>query len=369
MTALTALSGAAEKAQRRGPRVLIIRPSALGDVARTVPCLVSLRSAMPDAQIDWLVHEAFTEVVRYHPALDEVIVFPRSAFRGFLKTPFRAMAWTRELRRRNYDIVIDLQGLLRSAWITRRTRARTRVGYRNTQEPLAWLGYNRRLRVDAGRHAVDRMLALTEFAGYPIVPDMRLYIGPQDQQWLQDWQQHNGADAATDYICLAPTARWLCKCWPLEGYRQVADRLLREGMTQRIVIIAAPKERDSMKPLIEPLQQAHGEGAVMMPQTSVGQLMALLSRTKLLVCNDSGPLHLAVGFDRPIVAIFGPTDPALVGPYQRERCVVATDGVEPLKDPRRYYRSHANDQSLISKVAVEQAWRRVIEQIGPEAHT
>ena len=111
---------------RDGPRVLIIRPSALGDVARSVPVLATLRRAMPNARIDWLVHEGFADAIRHHPALDGVLPFPRKHFGALWRRPAAALdaaAWAADLRGRRYDIVFDFQGLARSGlFVWRRTR-------------------------------------------------------------------------------------------------------------------------------------------------------------------------------------------------------------------------------------------------------
>src|SRR6185369_11864763 len=160
---------------RMAERVLIIRPSALGDVARTVPALATLRAALPDAQIDWLVHDAFADAVRHHPMLKGVIEFPRQRFARFMRdraTTREVTAWARRLGDAKYDLVIDLQGLFRSGLMTRLTRAPRRVGFANARE-IGWLGYNRRHHVDRSLHTVDRMLVLLEAEGFAPVRDMR----------------------------------------------------------------------------------------------------------------------------------------------------------------------------------------------------
>lgn len=340
-------------------RVLIIRPSALGDVARTVPALRTLRKALPDARIDWVVNEGFVDAVRHHPSLNEVIPFPRRRFGAMLSSPAaarEARAWFARLRERHYDLVFDLQGLLRSGFLTWVTGAPRRVGFARAKE-FAWLGYNRRHRVDPELHTVDHMLALIEAEGFTLERDLRLHVGAEDRRWLAEFLAGHGL-AQGGFFTIAPTAQWLCKCWPIDRYAQVVRRLLQEGIAGKAaVILAAPHERAQVQPLIDAL----GPGApVHFPQTSVGQMMAILSRTKLLVCNDSAPLHIAVGFERPIVSIFGPTDPRRVGPYRRADAVVEP---EELVGVRRVdYRRQRDDQSVIARVPFEAVWARVLEQ-------
>src|SRR5690349_12966590 len=128
-------------------RILIVRPSALGDVCRTVPVLASLRRAFPKAAIDWVVQEEFIPAVAAHPAVSELISFPRSRFAHWWRSPGcwpEIWRWFRSIRRRKYDLVVDCQGLGRSGLITFESKARHRVGLRSARE-MAWLAYNHRV--------------------------------------------------------------------------------------------------------------------------------------------------------------------------------------------------------------------------------
>ncbi len=337
----------------RSPRILIVRPSALGDVARTVPALVSLRTAYPEARIDWLVAAPFADAVRHHPMLDGVVAFKRDRLGRFGWTPSgtrEGLALRRALRDGRYDAVYDLQGLARSGLFTWLTGAPRRVGYANAREG-GWLGYTHRHAVAPSLHAVDRMLGLLEADGLAVERDLRLYVSDADAAWAA---QH----VAPPYACVAPTAAWLCKCWPLEDYTDIARRLLQR--LPRVVILATPSERGYVQPMIDTLLRELPPGdahRLACPRTSVGQMMALLARAVLLVCNDSAPLHLAGGLATPVVSVFGPTDPALVGPYPHvpdDPRVVTPPGGRP----EGSYRDQ-DDQTLIATVPVETVWERV----------
>jgi len=341
-------------------RVLIVRPSALGDVSRTVPALATLRHALPAARIDWLVAAPFADAVRHHPMLDHVVAFDRQRLKRLGLSPAANRAardLCRQLRGARYDTVYDLQGLLRSGILTRLTGAPRRVGFTDARE-AGWLGCNVRHNVDA-THTVDRMVGLLEADGYEPVRDMKLYVGEQDQHWLAQFREQT-AIGDNDYTCIAPTARWLCKCWPADRYATLIERLLQSQRAgEHIVLLAAPNEHEQVKPILDALPAAHRE-RVHLPTTTIGQMMALLSDTSMLVCNDSAALHIAVGFHRPIAAIFGPTDPACVGPYQRLDTVIQPRDITP--DDMRRYRRHKHDQSLIGRVSVDQVWRTIEAQ-------
>jgi lipopolysaccharide heptosyltransferase I len=345
----------------RPARVLLVRPSALGDVARTVPALVTLRRALPDAQIDWLVADGYSDLVRHHPALDGVVPFARKRFGQSLWNPLaaaEALAWGRKIRQSHYDLAVDLQGLLRSGLFTRVTGAPRRLGFANAREGAS-LAYTEKYALDARVHTVDRMLGLLEKAGFPPAHDMTLYPSEQDMAWAEDYLEKQGG-GDQPFACIAPTAQWRCKCWPVERYSRVVRHLLDTRATgRRVVILCAPHEREYLRPMFEHFK---GNASVMSPKLSVGQMLAVLSKAKLVVCNDSGPLHMAVGLRRPIVSIFGPTDPAVVGPYRRLDTVVSPGPVDHAT--QRYFRHHRQDQSLISQVSFDAVCRKIEEQLG-----
>ncbi len=338
-------------------RILMVRPTALGDVCRTVPVLVTLREAFPEAVIDWVVRDVFVESVAGHPALDEVIPFARNS---------ASDVWQmmRMIRQRRYDVVIDLQGLARSGLITWWSGAADRVGFANAREGAA-LAYRRgrRFAIDPTMHTVDRMLGLIG-AAWPDIAlshDMRLYVSDADRAWAKDTVA-NGKDDAGEYVggyaCLAPTAQWLCKCWPIENYVAIGKRLLEASNgIEKIVVIAAPSERAQVQPLLDALN-----GFAICPSTTVGQMMGLIAGSRVLVCNDSAALHMGVGLDRPLVAIFGPTDPALVGPYRRELDVVQPAKISAAEMTN--YRRRRDDQGLIGQVEVEPVWAKVCRILG-----
>ena len=299
--------------------LLLIRPSALGDVCRTVPVLASLRSAWPDTRIDWLVQEEFADVVSAHPALDSVIPFPRSSFRGSLLSPGRGLAalrWAVGLRKGRWEMALDCQGLARSALFARCSRARRRIGFADARE-LGWIHYNRRVPVTA-RHAVDRMMTLVDALEIPRVMDMRLHVPSADQCWLQD----HSACPRGHYAVFAPRSRWPSKEWPEERWCELALNSGALGLNE-VVLVGSPSEAPSIEHLAQVIElERERRGLsngprvrVFAGRTTVGQLMAVIGNSSLVVACDSAALHMAVGFSRPIVALYGPTDPDEVGPW------------------------------------------------------
>ncbi|WP_432798106.1 glycosyltransferase family 9 protein [Poriferisphaera sp. WC338] len=348
-------------------RVLIIRPSALGDVARTVPVLTSLRKHFgSSARIDWLVNKPFIDIIAHHPAITNVIPFDRTALKKFCRSPRATrlgLALAKQLRSTNYDLVFDLQGLARSGLLTFLTRSKRRIGYRAARE-LAWLGYNTRHPLPHNTpHTVDQMLALLQAEGIKSDDDLSLYTSIADDDWTLSYLHQNNAKP-NRYICIAPTARWQCKCWPIDRYAEISKRLLEaQSLGKHIVLLTAPSEQSSAEAFINTFQSLGGSPSqILNPTTSIGQLMSLIKHCRLVVCNDSAPLHIAVGFNKPITTIFGPTDPNFVGPYRRLETVVRP--IETINPDFVFdYRSHKNDQSLIAKVTTDEVWQNLQQQI------
>jgi len=298
-------------------RILLIRPSALGDVCRTVPVLASLKKRFPNADIDWLVQRGFEGAIETHPDLYKPVLFDRKRF-GKLNRPGAArglLGFLRELRLASYDLVIDCQGLFRSGFFAWATRAPRRVGDRNARE-FGHFFMTERHPVDPSMHTVDRMLGLIEAAGIEPVRDMRLRTSPERRTktiaahpWLTD-----GA------VTLAPTSRWASKRWPADRFAKLAERLLGRGVPH-IAVVGGPGEQDQCGPLLE-LADRDSRVHSLIGETSVAELLCVIEASRLVVANDSAALHMAVGFDRPIVALFGPTDTAKVGPYRRDGDVI-----------------------------------------------
>lgn len=340
-------------------RILLIRPSALGDVCRTVPVLVSLKQRFPASSIDWLVETPLIPAVEAHPDLHAAVPFPRDEIApGRLLTRAAARRRYSELKRSlrepGYDLVIDAQGLTRSGLMARLTRAPRRVGYAaGSGRELAWIGANERYRVPRELHAVDRMLALVEAAGIPPVRDIRLYAPPADRARLDP------ALAASRFVLIAPTSQHRGKNWPAERFAAAARAILDAGAAERVVITAARHERDQCGPLLE--LASRDRRVIDMIGGAVGALMALVERAALVIANDSAALHMAVGFDRPLIGLYGPTRVDLVGPYRRE-----ADVIQPFTPPPRGV-SHKDERAgraLMERIPVEEVISAAMKRLS-----
>lgn len=318
--------------------------------------LASLRAAYPGATIDWLVNRPFAPAVAAHPMLSGVVPFDRSSLS--VRTPRAALQFLRSLRRARYDMVFDVQGLARSGLFAWATGAPRRVGLANARE-LGYLGLTEKHRVDPQMHSVERMLEVVRLAGIAPVRDMRLYT-PADES--RAWEREASISGAR-YAVIAPTSRWHGKRWPEERFAALIPRLFEAGV-QRVVLVGSASERAQCSALLAAAEQDPARIIDRIGGTTVGGLMAIIERSSLVVANDSAALHMAVGFDRPCVALFGPTRVDLVGPYRREADVI--QHVSP-DDPL----DHKNEQAgrrLMERITIDEvasACARRLAVLGP----
>jgi lipopolysaccharide heptosyltransferase I len=297
-------------------RILIIKPSALGDVVHTLPVLKLLRRRWPEAHVAWVVGGAFASLLEGHPQLDEVIRFERGRFARGWRDPGAAAGlfrFDRELRGGAFDLVIDLQGLFRSGWMTMRTRAPVRVGFSNARE-LAHLFYTHRIAVDSpDQHAVDRYLKLCDALGCGRAPvEFSFHVTDQDRQHVAEILGHD-----RPFAVLLPGTNWPTKRWPVEHFAALVGPLReRFGLDS---IVAGGPDVAGIAGLIPRAINVVGK------TSNLRQLVALLERADLVIANDSGPMHIAAALGRPLVTMFGPTNPQRTGPYGRLDSVVRLD--------------------------------------------
>ena len=218
---------------------------------------------------------------------------------------------TRELRRGKFDLAVDLQGLFRSGWLTYQTRAPIRVGFSNARE-FAWLGYTHQVPADMNQHAVERYLAVTDLLGCGREPVEFVFATDES-----DRQFATNLTAGIDrYAMLFPGTNWATKRWPVAHFAAIVEPLLqRFGL--RSVVGGSSGEQQLASQIRGALNLAG--------KTNLRQLTALIERADLVITNDSGPMHIAAALGKPLVALFGPTNPTRTGPYLREDSVVRLD--------------------------------------------
>ncbi len=303
-------------------RILLVKPSSLGDVVHALPVLHGLRARFPKAKIHWLIASQFAPLLRPQEQIDELVLFDRHRFSRVgrsLQATKEFVGFVRSLRARRYELVVDLQGLFRTGFLTWTSGAPVRIGFQSAREGAS-LFYTHRVRIDApDTHAVDKNLKVLELLGChagPVRFHLTLSDGVREEARSLVDETNLGRDGAL--VVVAPGARWETKVWLPERFSATIDQI-RQNMRARCVLIGSPSER----PLCERIAAACRSTPVNLAgRTSLPQLAAVVELADVVLCHDSAVTHLAAALDRPLVCLVGPTNPYRTGPYRRTEDVV-----------------------------------------------
>jgi heptosyltransferase-1 len=335
-------------------RLLVVRLGAMGDILHALPAVAALRRAHPAWQIGWVVDPRWQALLKAGvreqgsgvsesrgPQMPLVDRLHFAATRDWkrhplgLQTRSQLAALRRELREARYNTVLDLQGAIRSAAIARLSGCLRRIGEAKPREwPAQWL-YTEPI-ATRGAHVIEQDVELAAaVAGDPLaVVPPPLPVDTEAENWCDAWlAAHAESSGVKPLAFLAPGAGWGAKRWPPERYAAVAKGLIARGFQ---VLVNAPTGEES---LAAPIAAA---GAAPVTAT-LPQLIALTRRIALSIAGDTGPLHLACALGRPVVGVYGPTDPSRNGPFGTRARVLRS----PVS-PRDYSHRDAPDPGLLT---------------------
>jgi len=294
-------------------RILLIKPSSLGDIVHAFPVVSAIKTQWPGSHITWLVKRQWADLVERAEGIDRV--WP---------VEMTIRSWIREgraLRAQRFDIAIDLQGLFRSAIVARFSGAPTRIGFANGREGSPWF-YTQRIPVlSPDIHAVDRYLSVAAALGssLPGKPRFGLRLLEKDMATVRELCRRKGFSMDKPWVAMNIGARWPTKRWPLASFAAVVDQL-HETHRDPVVMIGSADERAYTNRLMaltdRPFVDLSGE-------IPLGCLPALLSTATAMITNDSGPMHIAAALGVPIITMFGPTSAIRTGPYGAGHHVLA----------------------------------------------
>lgn len=284
-------------------RVLIVKTSSMGDVVHALPAISDMARALPGIEIDWLVERSFAAMPEQHRAVRRVIALQWRKWRRELRAPETReafKAWRAEMRRDPYDLIIDMQGLLKSAAFACFARG-PRAGYdrHSIREPLASLFYSRKAQVSRELHAVDRCRQLAaKLLGYPLPntpPDFGLRASPQ--AWTPGTQP---------FATLIPCASRPEKLWPQSSWTALGQELRQRGW-QVAVMWGSPEEHKLAQGIAQAID------GVVPPFLSVAQAADTLAQSQVVIGLDTGMSHLAAAHGRPTIGIYCDHEPGLAG--------------------------------------------------------
>lgn len=293
-------------------RVLVVRLGAMGDILHSLPAITALRRAHPTWHIGWAVEPQWVSLFRAAnaapgsdgmPLVDALHIVPA---KRWAKAPFSLQtlrelrAIRRELRAAKYDIALDLQGAVRSALVARAANPQKLIGEAEPREPLARLFFSLCVATH-GVHVIEQSIEVAEALAAQMLPSLQPLL-PNDPA-----ASASAADLPQPLVLISPGAGWGAKRWPASRYGEVALSLTAQGY--HVAVNAGPVELDLA-------QQISAVCPSVIPLSpSLAELIAITRRASLVIAGDTGPLHLACALGRPVVGIFGPTDPARNGPY------------------------------------------------------
>ncbi|EKT4522928.1 lipopolysaccharide heptosyltransferase I [Pseudomonas putida] len=335
-------------------RVLIIKTSSLGDVIHTLPAITDAAHAIPGIRFDWVVEEGFAEIPSWHPAVDQVIPVAIRRWRKNLWQTLKSGEWKafkQRLRERKYDLVIDAQGLVKSAWLTRYVKAPvTGLDRFSAREGWASRFYDRRLSVAVGQHAVERVRQLFALAlAYDLPEGLGRYGLDLDRLQLPP---------AAPYVVFLHGTTWATKHWPEAYWRELAERLGRRNLQVRLPW-GNPAEKARAERIAQGLKNCE-----VLPKLNLAGVARVLAAAKACVAVDTGLGHLAAALDVPTISLFGPTNPGLTGAYGRSQVHQASDWpCAPCLQKKCTYKPSAED---LRRFDLKREWPLCFTRLNPE---
>jgi lipopolysaccharide heptosyltransferase I len=290
-------------------KILIIKPSAWGDIVHTLPFLEVVKKRYPDSEIHWVVAKGLHNFLTGHPLIHKLWIMDKNGWkkRGRIpKTLSEINLFRKGLRAEEFDISIDLSGLLRSGLVTLAAGAKFKLGFSDSDEGSPFF-YTHKIEGGEQIHAIDRYLLLARYIGcdtskisfpLPPLPDITQLLNTLPKR----------------FCILAPSAGKEANRWPAERFGRLAAKLSIPS-----VVIASKADRHVAEKTVA---SSNGYAINLAGKTDLKELASLMAKADFLVCNDTGPMHIAAALEVPIFALFGPANPVRTGPYGKSSTVI-----------------------------------------------
>ena len=347
-------------------RILVVRLSSIGDIVHALPAVAALGQSSPETRIDWVIESRYAELLRDNPFVHRVIPIDTLGWRkswGAPETWQDAIRSLRAIRTLRPDVALDFQGLLKSALVARISRARRRIGFRGRwlRESLAGVLYTEGVHAEGRTHVVEENLALVERLGVRAVSreEWRFPL-PGSAEVERRVVERLAALGAREIIVVNPGGGWSSKRWPPDQYAE----LIRElgGLRGYHVLVTGSPAEESLISSI--LQRAGSLRAFYFPSTLV-EFIVLTRRARLFVGGDTGPMHIAAAAGTPVVAVYGPTNPARNGPFRKDDVTVWNNELGHKKRGYAHWGSgRKTDQVHLEGIPTEKVWQAVLSRLA-----
>jgi heptosyltransferase-1 len=295
-------------------KILIIKPSSLGDVVHSLPFLNAVRTRFPKSEIHWVIAKGIEGLLEGHPMINRLWIINKDTWKKIKNikgtiNEFKVLF--RELKKEKYNLVVDLQGLLRSGVLTAATGAPVRVGFAEAREGSR-VFYTHKVEGGKDIHAVDRYLKIADFLGCPTTD---VYFPLPHYSKSSSVTHH--LSIPEDYAVIVPGARWKTKIWPPEKFGKLSSKLPLSTL-----LVGGRGDIDAANKIVA---ISNGKAISLAGKTDLKELIEVMKGARFVVSNDSGPMHIAAALGIPVFAIFGPTDPSRTGPYGEGHIVIKED--------------------------------------------
>lgn len=339
-------------------KILIIKPSSLGDIIHTLPLVHAIKRSFPESSLGWVVQKSFADILHKIPNIDTVhsIHIPStsdpSAGRGAYLQAFKALITSlhtlrSQFRKAPYDLILDLQGSFRSGLLGWTNPGGIRIGFEDAKELNTFFQKELVVVPEDVHHALDKNLLFCKHLHIKTAPeDFTMGIRP-DLVEVQSFLKRNSLTTDSQLIYANPAARWESKFWPIQHWAQLADLFFEKGIT---MVFGGSKQDVTYIQSITDLMQT--EPVVAAGKFSLPQSISLIQQSSLYVGLDSGPMHIASLAGIPVVALFGPTHPSRVGPYGVRHHIVRAEGLDCLECRKR----HCSHLSCMTGISTEKVY-------------
>ena len=324
-------------------KILIVKPSSLGDVVHSLPFLNAVKTRFSGAEIHWVIARGLEGLLRGHPMINKLWIINKDAWKkiGNIKGTINELkVLLKHLKMEDFDIVIDLQGLLRSGIITAATRAPVRIGFTEAREGSR-VFYTHKIKAGKDIHAVDRYLKIADFLGC----DINGICFPLPLSFNSAlFTQHLAL--SKEYAVIVPGARWKTKMWPPEKFGKLSAML-----SLNTVIAGSKRDVDIADKIVD---LSNGKAISIAGKTDLTELIEVMRGARFIVSNDSGPMHIAAALGIPVFGIFGPTDPLRTGPYGKGHTIIKEDiPCSPC------FKKACNDLRCMNRLSVEKVYEKI----------
>ncbi|HET6515434.1 MAG TPA: glycosyltransferase family 9 protein [Thermodesulfovibrionales bacterium] len=330
-------------------KILIIKPSSLGDIVHSLPVLAAVRRSSPAAEIHWVVARGFEGILEGHPFIKKLWILDKDAWKKIskVKSSVRELRSLFDgLRAERFDAAVDLQGLFRSGFIARASNAPVRLGFSDAREGSTIFYTDA---VEGGLysdiHAVDRYLKIAAYLGCDI--SRVRFPFPKPLKSLEEILP-SSEQASRDYVVMAPGARGATKRWPAKRFGELASQL-----PFKTVVIGGKSDLHLAAELVS---ESRGKAISITGKTDMRDLVVVIRSARLMVCNDTGPMHIAAALGVRVFALFGSTNPLRTGPYGSNHTIIQSDlPCSPC------YRMSCKTVECMTMIQVEEVLRRIDE--------